>query len=146
MNFLQPRIKMALGTACFIAYHGSPDKPVPTSAITAHYNMKPRALEQIIQKLSRKGILQATRGKNGGYFIATPTNITLANIAQTIIENDDNAANKTSQKGFHDISPHLIPNLKEAQTAWLNSLSQISLAEIVRNMTSDTLQDFDFCI
>ena len=143
MSFIQPRIKIALAVTCFIAANASADQPLSGANIAAHYGMKPRALEAILQTLARAGILKAIRGKDGGYYAAQPDVQTLADVAIAMLGSADNAPEKV----FDDVPSYLKPPLYAAQAAWLNSLREASIASVADKIAAtDPLQDFDFCI
>lgn len=80
MPFLPSRFYLAIGAVVFIAYHGSQERPLSGQAITSAYGLKRRSLESVLQRLGKAGILASIQGKHGGYYVANPDQLTLADI------------------------------------------------------------------
>lgn len=71
--------------ACHILGRNYPDKPVSASMLESQISVSGKYLEKIMRMLSSRGIVTATRGANGGYFLAKPpVEITIGEIVRTL--------------------------------------------------------------
>lgn len=71
--------------ACHILAQNYPDTPVSASALEAHISVSGKYLEKIMRMLGSRGIITASRGANGGYFLArSPENITIGEIVRAL--------------------------------------------------------------
>ena len=71
--------------ACHILARNYPDIPVSASALENHISVSGKYLEKIMRMLSCRGIITATRGANGGYFLAKPPkDITIGDIVRAL--------------------------------------------------------------
>ena len=80
MGFLPDRVVLAMKAAFYIAYNGRQDRPVTSAEIVEHFDLKERALEPVLQRLSNEGIIVSIKGPKGGYFVDDPVNTTLKDI------------------------------------------------------------------
>jgi Rrf2 family protein len=69
MSLLTRRALVAVEAVLDIAYHAG-GQPVQSREITLRQGIGPRALEPVLQKLVKAGVLLAERGKRGGYRLA----------------------------------------------------------------------------
>lgn len=129
------RALLALQTAVYIAYHGQNGAPVKSSRIIARYRLNKRALEPILQALSRTQLVESKQGANGGYLVATPERTTLADIVEPFM---DKPAKQSL--GFSDLRPLLLPALQAAHDDALHRLRETTLAEAVRKAESLGIQ------
>ncbi len=58
--------------ACHILAKSYPDVAVSASALENQISVSGKYLERIMRTLSNRGIVTASRGANGGYFLARP--------------------------------------------------------------------------
>jgi Rrf2 family protein len=71
--------------ACHILGRNYPDNPVSASTLEAHISVSGKYLEKIMRMLSGRGIVSASRGANGGYFLArSPKDITVGEIVRAL--------------------------------------------------------------
>src|SRR6516165_3725847 len=69
--------------ALFDIAYNSGNLPAQIQDISRRQDISPRYLEQIFQKLKKKGILKSKRGPQGGYYLARrPEEITVRDIIQ----------------------------------------------------------------
>ena len=74
--------------ACHILGKNYPDSQVSASTLESHMGVSGKYLEQIMRALSKRGIVNATRGATGGYFLAKhPSQVTIGEIVRAL-END----------------------------------------------------------
>lgn len=122
-EFFSTRAVLALQTAVFIAYHGQDGAPVKSSRIIERYRLNKRALEPILQTLSRAGMVESKQGANGGYLIADADHTTLAQIVELFT-----AAPDKNSLGFSDLRPVILPCLQAAHQSALAHLHATTLA------------------
>ena len=71
--------------ACHILGKNYPDNPVSASTLESHMAVSGKYLEKIMRMLSKRGIVTANRGVNGGYFLAkAPERITIGEIVRAL--------------------------------------------------------------
>ena len=71
--------------ACDILAKSYSEKTVSASELEAQMHVSGKYLEQIMRKLSKQGIVKATRGANGGYFLAKdPDFISIGEVVRTL--------------------------------------------------------------
>ena len=71
--------------ACDILAKNYPFKSVPASELEAKISVSGKYLEQIMRMLSKRGIVKATRGVAGGYYLAkAPEDISIGEIVRTL--------------------------------------------------------------
>jgi DNA-binding IscR family transcriptional regulator len=132
------RAVLALQTAAFIAYHGQDGEPVKSSRIIERYNLNKRALEPILQILSRAGIVESKAGASGGYLIADSQLTTLGDIAALFIDTPSKES-----LCFSDWESVLLPSLTQAHHAAFTQLRGISLMQIIKDAANAGIQDSD---
>lgn len=125
------RALLALQTVVYIAYHGQNGAPVKSSRIIERYRLNKRALEPILQALSRAGLVESKQGANGGYLVPEPERITLADIMEPFI-----AKPSAGILGFDDLRPLLLPPLETAHDDVLKRLRGITLADASKQAES----------
>lgn len=119
------RALLALQTVGFIAYHGQNGTPVKSSRIIERYQLNRRALEPILQILSRANIVESKQGANGGYLLVAPKKTTLGDVALLFMDKP-----AKSQLCFSDWQPVILPILEQAHLNALATLKHITLADI----------------
>ena len=71
--------------ACHILGENYDKGPVSASVLESRISVSGKFLEKIMRMLSGRGIISATRGKDGGYFLAAPPeNIKIGDIVRTL--------------------------------------------------------------
>ncbi len=58
--------------ACHILGKNYPDSPVSASMLESYISVSGKYLEKIMRMLSSRGIVTASRGASGGYYLAKP--------------------------------------------------------------------------
>ncbi len=71
--------------ACHILGKNYPDKAVSATTLESYISVSGKYLEKIMRMLSGRGIVTASRGANGGYFLAkAPSEITIGEIVRAL--------------------------------------------------------------
>lgn len=71
--------------ACHVLGRNYPDTPVSASALESCISVSGKYIEQIMRMLSKRDIVTANRGANGGYFLArSPKQITVGEIVRAL--------------------------------------------------------------
>lgn len=71
--------------ACHFLGLKYPDEVVPASMLESYVSVSGKYLEKIMRMLSGRGIVSASRGANGGYFLARPPkDITVGEIVRAL--------------------------------------------------------------
>lgn len=130
MNLLPTKLLQAIQVSCYIAYHASERQPLASAAIAEHYGLKKRALEAVLQQLKRANILHSIQGQLGGYFMRDAVAVTLADIANALI--DEAVA---APDGFEEFLPIITPRLDDARAAWMKNLSHHTIADLCQQCT-----------
>ena len=77
--------------ACHILAKNYPDNAVSASMLESHISVSGKYLEKIMRMLSSRGIITATRGANGGYYLAkSPEKITIGEIVRALEDDMEN--------------------------------------------------------
>jgi Rrf2 family transcriptional regulator, iron-sulfur cluster assembly transcription factor len=129
-ELLSTRALLAIQTVAYIAYHGQDGQPIKSNRIIERYRLNKRALEPILQQLSRARIVESKQGANGGYMLSDPAKVTLADVAAVFI--DDFCADSLC---FSDWRALLLPTLQSTQRHSLDGLRKITFAKLVREAT-----------
>lgn len=129
-EILSSRALLAIQTVAYIAYHGQDGQPIKSSRIIERYRLNKRALEPILQQLSRAGIVESKQGANGGYALHSPESTTLADVAALFMDEFTHAS-----LCFSDWHPLLLPTLSNAQEQCLAALKQTSFASLIAQAT-----------
>ena len=71
--------------ACHILGRNYPDKPVSATMLESHIAVSGKYIEKIMRILSKRGIVCANRGANGGYLLSRePQTITIGEIVRAL--------------------------------------------------------------
>ena len=71
--------------ACHILGRAYPDNTVSATALESQIAVSGKYIEQIMRMLSKRNIVSASRGSNGGYYLArSPKEITVGDIVRTL--------------------------------------------------------------
>lgn len=136
------RALIALQAMVFIAYHGSAERPITGTQITARYRLSQRALEPILQPLARAGLLTSQPGAYGGYYVADPACVRLADIAACF-----STPLRADHLAFTHFAAFLLPPLAEAQQALCNRLAETTLADLCAQAhEADVPRSLDVCL
>ncbi len=85
--------------ACHILGRSYPDKQVSASALESMIVVSGKYLEKIMRMLSKRNIVCASRGVNGGYYLAKPPeNISIGDIVRAL-EDDMEIIECVSKEG-----------------------------------------------
>lgn len=85
--------------ACHILGRNYPDKQVSASALESMIAVSGKYLEKIMRMLSKRNIVCASRGVNGGYYLAkSPENISIGDIVRAL-EDDMEIIECVSKEG-----------------------------------------------
>ncbi len=70
---------------CHILGNNYPDTPVSASALESQILVSSKYIEKIMRDLSKRGLILANRGTNGGYYLAkSPEEITIGEIVRSL--------------------------------------------------------------
>lgn len=125
MQLLPNKLYLAMNAAMFIAYNGSEYAPVSGSSIVDYSNLNKRALEPVLQKLSSAGIIVSVKGARGGYYMPSPDEVTLKDIADAFITRI-----VPEQHEFLGYDEFVDMKLKQCHESWLDSLSDITFKRL----------------
>ncbi|MBX9788485.1 MAG: Rrf2 family transcriptional regulator [Pirellulales bacterium] len=108
-------------------------EPVPCSYLASHGKMPQRFLLQILRDLVTHGILQSTRGVEGGYKLGRPAGeITLLEMIEAV--DGPISARLTT---FNQLSDHALSRLQKAMdsltTSTRRELESVTLADLLTN-------------
>ncbi len=71
--------------ACHVLALNYPDKQVSATALEGRIAVSGKYLEKIMRMLSKRGVVSASRGVNGGYYLARdPKDITVGEIVRAL--------------------------------------------------------------
>lgn len=121
------RTLLAVQTVLFIAYHGQNGNPIKSHQMIDRYKLSNRALEPILQKLAKAGIVESKQGANGGYMVAKPERVRVADIVRLFTPEQD----KKSLL-FSDMRNVLFPTLKEGYHSLLGALESTTVAQLMQ--------------
>lgn len=80
------KIFCAVEAVLYIAYN-SGQGPISGKDVAVRQNLPPRYLEQLLQKLVRRGVLRGVRGPHGGYLLARERRrISIGDICEALAE------------------------------------------------------------
>jgi Rrf2 family protein len=130
MQLLPRKGTLAIAAVVDIALHAR-GKPVAAKALASRHQLPPRHLEPVLQALVRIGILRGVRGPRGGYELArNSAEITASDILQAAgtVEVD----NHPQSSGPALLTQVVAPILSEAEQALAQSLSKITIADLVQ--------------
>jgi len=119
-----------------IALNNKHQKPVKLTDISKRQGISLSYLEQLFTKLRKNGLVNSTRGPNGGYSLNRPTSkITIADIITAVDECID-ATRCKGEKNCHDtqacVTHQLWTDLSDQICDFLNG---ITLAQIIKKNT-----------
>ncbi len=124
MGLLPDRLVMAMRAAFYIAYNGRQDRPVTSADIVEHYDLKERALEPVLQRLSSEGIIVSIKGPKGGYYVPDPVNTSLKDIVECFFETAIDGEENEHPDAFDRI---LFEQVEAGFEKWLGIQSATSL-------------------
>ena len=85
--------------ACHVLGANYPDKQTSASTLEEHISVSGKYLEKIMRMLSHRGIVLASRGANGGYYLSrSPKEITIGEIVRAL-EDDMEISECVKQDG-----------------------------------------------
>jgi Rrf2 family iron-sulfur cluster assembly transcriptional regulator len=101
-------------------------------ALAKSLHLPSRHLEPLLQALTREGILKAVRGPHGGYVLAREQRrITAADILRAAKTVDDESEEPVSGSAL--IVGVVGPSLAEAENAFSDALSRITIEDLARS-------------
>jgi len=126
---LSRTVAYALRASLLLAKHES-NGPVPCSRLARDGNMPERFLLQILRSMVTHGVLQSTRGVDGGYALARSSeNISLLNIVEAIdgpmvlsIPAAEEIPRETRRRLEHQLDQLLVANRERLDKITLDSL------------------------
>jgi len=120
----------ALRAALDLAAH--PERPQSAKAIAEAIHAPGSYVAQVLQMLSRKGLVSATRGRTGGYGLARPADqITLLDIVDAIDPIQRFDANGDHAPAPRDLTLTLNARLDEIAAAAVSQLRAVTLADLI---------------
>jgi Rrf2 family transcriptional regulator, iron-sulfur cluster assembly transcription factor len=130
MLLLPRKSILAIAAVTDIALN-SRNRPVAAKALASRHRLPPRHLEPVLQALVREGILKGVRGPRGGYELAREQRrITADDIlraARTVENGSDGPIS-----GSALLSQVVAPALAQAENAFANALSRVSVEDLTR--------------
>lgn len=118
-----------------LIYTGSTPGTVTISRISAAYGISKEHLRKVVHQLSQLGYITTTQGRNGGIKLGRPAEeINIRDVVQQfettmLVECFDNQNNTCPINGYCSLKQIL----GRAQVAFLETLGQYHLSDIVRN-------------
>lgn len=108
--------------------------------ISEIYGLSRNHVNKIVHQLGKDGVIATKRGKGGGFCLARPANE--INLADMVILLEKSMKIIDCQTPACRISPvcRLSAVLSEAGNAFINSLKQYTLADLVQDNHSDLVQ------
>lgn len=121
--------------------------PVPVTRLAEFHGVSTTSLAKQMQALACAGIVAATEGRDGGYFLARdPGSITLLDVVRAV--DGDTAAFRCveiRQRGPMAATPSecvkpcaIARAMAVAEGAWRSALAGTSIADLVRDVDRDT--------
>ncbi|QUM82284.1 MULTISPECIES: Rrf2 family transcriptional regulator [unclassified Moritella] len=113
---------------------------VSIDEISKIYDLSRNHINKIVHQLGKEGIIETKRGKGGGFYLSrTPESLNLADIV-ILLESSMEIINCTSPSCR--ISPvcNLNSILSEATTAFIDSLKQYTLADLIKDNRQQLIQ------
>ena len=147
---LSKKLFYAVEAVLFIAYNTG-NGPISGRDIAAKQGLPPRYLEQLMQKLVRRGILRGVRGPHGGYVLARERRrITVGDIYISLHE-DDESEDIQGYDGTPLGSKVVRPVWNDVQRQTLEYLKQVNLADLcdkalAQNIGKENAEKMDFAI
>lgn len=139
------RFAVAIHTLVFLAMRDNEEDSVTSEMIAASVNTNPVVIRRILGTLRESSIVTSQSGACGGWYLKRkPTAISLRDVYRSL-ENDPLFAMPRNPGNTHcDIGRHMQSVLdayfKDAERAAEARLEQVSLAEIVQDILSQSKQ------
>src|SRR5215831_18221387 len=134
MPILPRKSILAIAAVTDIALN-SRDRPVAAKDLAVRHRLPPRHLEPVLQALVREGILKGVRGPHGGYELAREQRrITAEEILRAARTVDNGSEEPVTGSAL--LSQVVAPALTQAEKAFANALSRISVEDLARAATS----------
>jgi len=129
MMRLTRKTLLAIEAVLDVALYARPD-PVQSKDITKRQGVPQRYLEQVMQQLVHRGILQSVRGPKGGYILARERRrISVGEIVRLVDELE-----RSTEGGSQDLSELLSqivqPLWNEIETDMLRRLDAVTIEEL----------------
>ena len=134
MPLLPRKSVLAIAAVADIALNGR-NHPVAAKALASRHRLPPRHLEPVLQALVREGILKGVRGPRGGYELAREQRrITVDDILRAARTAEDGGEEPVTGSAL--LSQVVAPALTQAEKAFANALSRISVEDLARAANS----------
>jgi Rrf2 family iron-sulfur cluster assembly transcriptional regulator len=128
VSLLSRRSRIAITTVLDIAIHARPF-PVSAKAVAERLQLGPRHLENVLQALTRAGIVRGVRGSQGGYELARDRRrITLGDIVRAAQHNDVADREERTPVPMPDA---VADALRDAEQAFVSALDKVALDRLV---------------
>jgi Rrf2 family transcriptional regulator, iron-sulfur cluster assembly transcription factor len=102
-------------------------RPISAKSVAGHHGVAPRSLEKMLQSLVHDGILESSRGPQGGYELARDHNaVTLNDILRAV-----GVGGEEEEPQSEILTDIVLPALSPAEQAFEQALNQISLDDLV---------------
>lgn len=145
---MSAKARYALRVVLDVALHQMSAQPRTLASIAKDESLSPKFLSRIVIPLRRKGLLRSVRGKSGGFRLArNAEDITLLEIVEAmqgplaILDClADPVACPRGEKCF------VRRVWSDVNLAFARTLSQVSVASILRKRAAGETATFDFCI
>lgn len=144
------KLYYAVEAVLYIAYNAGRG-PITGRDIAARQGLPPRYLEQLMQRLVRRGILRSVRGPHGGYLLARERRrVTVGDICDCLSGDKDDAEIKGY--GGTALGTRIVaPIWTTAQKQTMEYLQQVNLADLceeamAKQVRKDSDEKLDFAI
>jgi Rrf2 family protein len=139
MSLIGRRARVAVEAVLDIAYHAG-GQPVQSREITERQGIGPRALEPVLQKLVKAGVLLAERGKRGGYRLARERRrISVGEIVRLMAERSGKQASDAGSPLGKSVVRPLLATAERELYERLDRVSFEELCQSARNAGVESL-------
>ncbi|MDF3078841.1 MAG: Rrf2 family transcriptional regulator [Sphingobacteriaceae bacterium] len=131
---LSKSCEYGIRAAVYIAYKSSKGLKAGITEISDEIGSPVHFTGKILQQLSRKKVISAIKGPNGGYFIENSANVYLVDIVRAIDGNELFSACVMGLKNCSDLRPcPMHEQIKPVRTQLLIEFSKKSVQELVQD-------------
>ncbi|MET8291102.1 RrF2 family transcriptional regulator [Streptomyces sp. NPDC048448] len=125
----------------------SVEEPVPAARLAQLHDVSPSYLAKQLQALSRADLVRSVQGKAGGYVLTrSPARITVLDVVEAVDgPGPAFVCTEIRQRGPLAAPPESCPApcaisraMADAETAWRDALRSVSVADLARNVSSDS--------
>jgi Rrf2 family protein len=131
---------MAISAVVDIALHTDDKVTASSSEVADRLLLSRRYLEPTLQALVREGILLGVRGPRGGYKLSKARHeISVQDIAKVVSAMEAAELHGAASWLLHSV---VLPTLSQAEEYFQSTLKRITVEDLVRTASLDTLADY----